>query len=61
MPRHNYYKAQPYVKALFKKHGLVYVEKSLLTGTLDIYRSISYLLEDVFSFKLSGISVAVNL
>lgn len=53
MPRHNYYKAQPYVKALFKKHGLVYVEKSLLTGTLDIYRSISYLLEDVFSFKLS--------
>lgn len=38
MPRHNYYKAQPYVKAFFKKYGLVYVEKSLLTGTLDIYR-----------------------
>nr|WAY16340.1 front-end fatty acid desaturase group B isoform 1 [Eisenia fetida] len=38
MPRHNYHKVRPLVKALFKKHGLVYAEKSLLNGILDIHR-----------------------
>lgn len=38
MPRHNLYKAQPYVRALFQKHDLVYVEKNLSDGILDIYR-----------------------
>jgi hypothetical protein len=30
MPRHNYIKVQPMVKALCKKHGIPFTEKTLL-------------------------------
>jgi fatty acid desaturase 2 (delta-6 desaturase) len=42
MPRHNYARVAPLVKSLFKKHGLPYIEKSLLNGVLDIVRSLEF-------------------
>lgn len=36
MPRHNYWKAAPLVKALCDKHGIEYKSKTLLTAFVDI-------------------------
>ncbi|XP_068004230.1 acyl-CoA (8-3)-desaturase-like isoform X1 [Melanerpes formicivorus] len=40
MPRHNYWKAAPLVKALCNKHGIEYKSKPLLTAFLDILHSL---------------------
>ncbi|XP_038071953.1 fatty acid desaturase 2-like [Patiria miniata] len=40
MPRHNFYKVMPDVKALCKKHDIPYQTKSLLTAFADIVRSL---------------------
>lgn len=40
MPRHNYYKIQPLVQSLCKKHGIDYVVKPLGTALLDILLSL---------------------
>lgn len=41
MPCHNYVKVAPLVKALLHKHGISYVEKSLLTAMADLIGYIS--------------------
>uniref|UniRef100_A0A8C6YUJ6 Fatty acid desaturase 1-like n=1 Tax=Nothoprocta perdicaria TaxID=30464 RepID=A0A8C6YUJ6_NOTPE len=40
MPRHNYCKAAPLVKALCEKHGIEYKSKTLLTAFMDILNSL---------------------
>uniref|UniRef100_A0A8C0FVQ8 Fatty acid desaturase domain-containing protein n=1 Tax=Bubo bubo TaxID=30461 RepID=A0A8C0FVQ8_BUBBB len=40
MPRHNYWKAAPLVKALCDKHGIQYKSKTLLTAFVDILHSL---------------------
>uniref|UniRef100_A0A8B9PA08 Cytochrome b5 heme-binding domain-containing protein n=1 Tax=Apteryx owenii TaxID=8824 RepID=A0A8B9PA08_APTOW len=40
MPRHNYWKAAPLVKALCGKHGIEYKSKTLLTAFVDILYSL---------------------
>lgn len=40
MPRHNYYRVQPLVQSLCKKHGLLYENKSLLGAFQDILSSL---------------------
>uniref|UniRef100_A0A8C3JVX9 Cytochrome b5 heme-binding domain-containing protein n=4 Tax=Neoaves TaxID=3078114 RepID=A0A8C3JVX9_9CHAR len=40
MPRHNYWKAAPLVKALCDKHGIEYKSKTLLTAFVDILHSL---------------------
>ncbi|XP_076972356.1 fatty acid desaturase 2-like protein FADS2B [Tamandua tetradactyla] len=40
MPRHNYYKVAPLVRSLCEKHGLQYVNKSLLKAFGDITRAL---------------------
>ncbi|XP_037694550.1 fatty acid desaturase 2-like protein FADS2B isoform X1 [Choloepus didactylus] len=40
MPRHNYHKVAPLVKSLCKKHGLQYVNKSMLKALGDIPRAL---------------------
>ena len=37
MPRHNYYKIQPYVKSLCQKHGIDYKEKTIFRAMADVY------------------------
>lgn len=38
MPRHNYHRIAPLVKALCAKHGLTYEVKPFLTALVDIVR-----------------------
>uniref|UniRef100_A0A8B9EI58 Fatty acid desaturase domain-containing protein n=1 Tax=Anser cygnoides TaxID=8845 RepID=A0A8B9EI58_ANSCY len=40
MPRHNYWKAAPLVKALCDKHGIEYKSKTLLRAFVDILHSL---------------------
>ncbi|XP_014400032.1 PREDICTED: fatty acid desaturase 3 [Myotis brandtii] len=40
MPRHNYHRIAPLVKALCAKHGLTYEVKPFLTALVDIVRSL---------------------
>jgi len=40
MPRHNYYKIQPYVKELCKKYDIPYVTKGLFEAFFDIVLSL---------------------
>nr|XP_038036561.1 acyl-CoA (8-3)-desaturase isoform X3 [Anas platyrhynchos] len=40
MPRHNYWKAAPLVKALCDKHGIEYKSKTLLGAFVDILHSL---------------------
>ncbi|XP_033824108.1 acyl-CoA 6-desaturase isoform X1 [Periophthalmus magnuspinnatus] len=40
MPRHNYHKVAPLVKALCEKHGIVYQKKSLTTAIVDVFWSL---------------------
>uniref|UniRef100_A0A803Y714 Cytochrome b5 heme-binding domain-containing protein n=1 Tax=Meleagris gallopavo TaxID=9103 RepID=A0A803Y714_MELGA len=40
MPRHNYWKAAPLVKALCDKHGIEYKSKTLLRAFVDILNSL---------------------
>jgi fatty acid desaturase len=40
MPRHNYYKIQPYVKELCKKYNITYVTKGLFEAFADIVTSL---------------------
>jgi hypothetical protein len=37
MPRHNYYKIQPHVKALCEKYDVKYIEKEFKQAFLDIF------------------------
>lgn len=37
LPRHNLTKVSPYVKAMCQKHGLVYEDVSLLSGSLRVF------------------------
>ncbi|XP_021103987.1 fatty acid desaturase 2-like protein FADS2P1 isoform X2 [Heterocephalus glaber] len=40
MPRHNYHKVAPLVRSLCAKHGLLYVNKPMLTAFGDIVRAL---------------------
>lgn len=42
MPRHNYYKIQPYVKDLCQKHKIDYIVKPLGTALKDIVMYVLY-------------------
>ena len=40
MPRHNFWKAAPYVKRFCKKHNLTYQNKPVFTAFADVPRSL---------------------
>uniref|UniRef100_A0A8C2F3J5 Fatty acid desaturase 2 n=1 Tax=Cyprinus carpio TaxID=7962 RepID=A0A8C2F3J5_CYPCA len=53
MPRHNYWRAAPHVRALCDKYGVKYQEKTLYGAFADIIRYNTHLKSHGFTFKKS--------
>ncbi len=53
MPRHNYWRAAPHVRALCDKYGVKYQEKSLYEAFADIIRYDTHLKSHGFTFRIS--------
>ncbi len=53
MPRHNYWRAAPHVRALCDKYGVKYQEKGLYEAFADIVRYDTHLTSPGFAFKIS--------